>query len=1515
MKKVVESGTDTRLAAAQKANQKAIKRHFIGWDRPTLTHAVEELFRRYVDGDSWDMRELVIVLPSGLAKRRLQELLALRAMGETQSDEGPSSHANGGRKVMYPPQIVTVGQLPEELYVAKFPFASDLVQILTWMSALQQTKAELITRIVPQPPPQAATEQWLELGKMICGVHRELASDQMDFGSVVTALGNHPEAARWQAMAAVQENYLRQLDQLELWDIQTARLKALEFKEPKTSKKILVIGAVDLNKTQRGFLQAVAEQVEIWIAAPATHASMFDAFGCLDSQQWQDAVLDLPDECLLVGNSPADQAELTAACLAELGNRYHTRDVTIGVPDASLVPTLQHQLSLCDVTARHGAGTPLSQSEPATLLSLIGRYVQQRSFTAFAALVRHPAFANLLRAQRAEVSSNWLAEFDHYCQEVLPRSVDSWVQEKIEGSHVYSLVSSIASKWLSKLGSRPQPLSAWVQPLLHVLKAAYEGERCDLDKAEDQPIYAAAQQICGLIVSLRDIPTQLEPKMTAGELIDWLLRCMSGKLVPEPSNERAIEMLGWLELALDDAPVLVVTGMHDGVVPESVNADAFLPNTLRRQLGMMDNGRRYARDMYCLQVMMHSRKHLRIVVGKTDQQGDPLVPSRLLLACELADLPNRVLQLVSEESVDVLPPTAQRWRAVEGGSRLEVPPPIAGRLPKTISVTSLRDYLACPYRFYLRHVLKLSEEVDSDVELDARKFGNLVHNTLAMFDKHPISRSHKAEEVEQFLVDQLHIVAEEMFGPNPPAGVLIQIEQAEMRLRSFAPHQAARAKEGWEIRFIEAAIEAKDDLKLGEGKDLMTLIGRIDRIDYHPESKKWAIWDYKTSDTANHPVTVHWNAKDEKWSDLQLPLYRHLAAKLGVKGELQVGYISLPKQSNRNPFVVAEFGDSLLKAADAMANTLAAKIRRGEFWPEKLEAVHYDDFARICMSDVQKVTVAAPQRRLSDRAIQAAHRAASRVDQATVEKARMLLNGQLKPAAIKFDPLLIRASAGTGKTFQLSNRLLQIILSGQDVDHVLATTFTRKAAGEIMQRVLQRLAQACVDPKKREELETHVPGVDASPEACLAALRRVASQLHRFRVSTLDSFFAQIARTFSLEMMLPPGWSALDPTQEPVLQMQAVQEMLDTHDRKTLLNLVRMLAKGESQRQVSNQILSTVRAGYGAYRVTNPEAWDQLPLPAALPEGAVQRAIDTLRQPHSDNRFKTEFEKLAEFATQGNWEEICDRGILKQLDQLEPMYYKKPIEEPYLSALDTLRKQVAVMLLPIRRAQTIASYDVLKAYDERYSSLVRRQRTLAFSDVSYLLSKWMLPRLSSPKDSKSRPLGTVDPRQMQLRMDCGVHHLLLDEFQDTSPEQWRILQPLAEPLAHAADREHSFFCVGDTKQAIYGWRGGVAEIFESVKASLQNVNESELFASFRSSPQVIEAVNHVSKICPNIRTILNAIRWHVISQTSSPCIRRRDAISWDTFSCRMVPRRTIQFLRLRTICSCFSLRQFRSRSW
>ena len=97
--------------------------------------------------------------------------------------------------------------------------------------------------------------------------------------------------------------------------------------------------------------------------------------------------------------------------------------------------------------------------------------------------------------------------------------------------------------------------------------------------------------------------------------------------------------------------------------------------------------------------------------------------------------------------------------------------------------------------------------------------------------------------------------------------------------------------------------------------------------------------------------------------------------------------------------------------------------------------------------------------------------------------------------------------------------------------------------------------------------------------------------------------------------------------------------------------------------------------------------------------------------------------------------------------------------------------------------------------------------------------------------------------RMSFRLDSSIRNLLLDEFQDTSADQWKILKRLTQNLDR--HEKHSFFCVGDGKQAIYGWRGGVAEILDAVPDAVPGIVDEPMDKSRRSAPAVMHAVNTI----------------------------------------------------------------------
>jgi ATP-dependent helicase/nuclease subunit A len=425
--------------------------------------------------------------------------------------------------------------------------------------------------------------------------------------------------------------------------------------------------------------------------------------------------------------------------------------------------------------------------------------------------------------------------------------------------------------------------------------------------------------------------------------------------------------------------------------------------------------------------------------------------------------------------------------------------------------------------------------------------------------------------------------------------------------------------------------------------------------------------------------------------------------------------------------------------------------------------------------------------------------------------------------------LVIRASAGTGKTYQLSSRYLRLLASGVAPDQILATTFTRKAAGEIQDRVLLRLAQAAADGGACRALAEAIGDASFTPARASELLAATARQLHRLRVGTLDSYFLQVAQGFSLELGFPLGWSIGDELTETALREEAVEQVLARGDLRELLTLLHLLAKGEATRGVSRLIHDTVRELFALFRQSTPNAWQQLPRPRGLnPEEVAATIAAIAAYPMPNSQWSAGRDKDLASALAADWQTFLEKGLAAKVLAGESMYYKKPIPPDLAGLYQALLRHARAVLVNQLADQTEATRDLLARFSHHHDHLQIERRSLRFDDVAH--------RLATASSVHA-------PARLAFRMDGDVQHLLLDEFQDTSPVQWQVLRPLAQSITR--QRGSSFFAVGDTKQAIYGWRGGVAEIFDALDGELTGLAGQTLATSYRSSQPVIDTVNRV----------------------------------------------------------------------
>ena len=944
-----------------------LKVHF-PWDRPVLHSAAEFLLDEFTQNGRLDMRHVLLAFPGARAASRMEELLLeLVERKVAQSELDPAWH---------PPRLLTIGRLPELLYPQLRPLADDVTQQFAWIAALdemQKNEPDVLFHLFHEPPDLEDISSRLALAKVFSNIHQELAAETLRFDDVqkkcVTLYhGQTAESTRWQTLARLQEKYLAILDHLELWDVQTARIVAIQKKEVKTDSTIVLVGTVDMNLTQKRILDLVSDNVVSLVFAPESHHHLFDQYGCLHSKRWKDVTIPITKSQIEAVDTPNEQAIAAALWIAQKTKSDRVaEEITLGVPDENVIPLMQQQLLQAGAKARAVGGIPLTRTAPYRFLEIVAKLVKTNLYSCFADLLRHPDVESFLRNSFAQHETKksafdlFLTESDRYYTKFLPVELDDDWRSYIDPTHPNA--SKMASQFevlresRERIQSVLQPLlepgrlssSAWCDAISPILHHFFDSSEIDA--------------VDTLLEKIAELPDLLERKFNASEFLEMVLRDLQSIRIPPPADKNTIEILGWLDLVMDDAPILAVTCLNEGTVPSFLNSDLFLPDGIRAALKIEDNDRRFARDAYAMSVILATKSDpsdIKLITGRHDTKGNPLLPSRLLFADSPEIVAERVKQFFKEE--EHMAPVvfsgsflATRKEAAFKPPEIPVPPePIL-----SMRVTEFRDYLACPYRYALRHLLHLDVMYDHDEELDAAKFGNVLHEVLRRFGISDINNSTDHGVISAFLGEQLDNITTEIYGSKPRAVVEIQFEQARHRLNAFAKWQATWAMQGNRILYAEWDMNQKNatgvnaHIGMEDGRQ-MGLRGRIDRIDVNLQTGKGYLLDYKSSDTAVKPEAAHF--KSGKWVDLQLPLYWHVIRQSptifpGIS-DWSAGYIVLPKDVTKTGLMEAEWGVSEYQSAMETARGVIENVWDGNFGPEHLAKIpprFSEMYSAICL--------------------------------------------------------------------------------------------------------------------------------------------------------------------------------------------------------------------------------------------------------------------------------------------------------------------------------------------------------------------------------------------------------------------------------------------------------------------------------------------------------------------------------------------------------------------------------------
>ncbi len=920
-----------------------ISREFVSWDRPILHSAADWLIQSATvspeDLPLVDLSDCLVVVPGGLAGRRLVEILVQKVEAAGQS--------------LIPPQVITVGLLPEHLYEAKLPFASELTQQFAWGETLRSFGPEPLKPLIPFPPEVTDFGTWRDYGDSVRRVYRELVSEALDFTEVAQkahSLEGFTEQDRWDVLAKLQSAYLARLDKLEMWDKQSARLYAIKNNECHSDAHIVLLATVDLNRATRQMLDQVAGKggrVTAIVGAPVQWESHFDEHGCLKADAWTDEAIDLDWQSVAIVDGPTQQADQAAGLIAEVAHDYSAKDIIVGLPDEHLLGEVRRIFHEHGLKVRFGPGHSVVGTLPFRLIETVIELSQTRQYHALASALRHPDLFQTLQFAKPGVE-----KLDNWFNNRLPDLVDSSLQNE-EMAEAITKLAALAAPFSGEKRSLPE----WADQVRQLLLSVYGTQTIDLDTSANFQLARPLQAINDAMAQWSEIPESLSQPCGASEMFRVLRNQLGSAMIPAEHDAEAVEALGWLELPLMDAPVCVVTSFNDGLIPSSNSADLFLPNSLRNLLGLEDDSLRYARDAYQVQVIQHTRQKVQWVVPKRSADGDPLAPSRLLFTGSTDDLAQRVQKFFGTPEDPINAANVASEDSQDHQQRIVIPQPgdldIVEMPPwDRFSATRINQYLKCPYRFFLRYVLGLRGEDDWATELDGGAFGNLAHDTLQEFGTSDVKNSTDEKVIFDFLSATLTDLAEKRYGKSPLATIKLQIEQLRLRLRAFATGQAQHRQNGWVIHRCEAEVSEPYPTIEVDGVEI-ELEGRIDRIDHNPETGDWAVWDYKTGDSVSDPEKDHQSGpRDAKeWVSVQLPFYRHLVKSVGVRGEVSLGYITLPKLGEEVRFRQAKWKEADLDEADATIRRVIRDIRSGKFFPPA--AVRYEDeFSRICQDSV-----------------------------------------------------------------------------------------------------------------------------------------------------------------------------------------------------------------------------------------------------------------------------------------------------------------------------------------------------------------------------------------------------------------------------------------------------------------------------------------------------------------------------------------------------------------------------------
>lgn len=412
--------------------------------------------------------------------------------------------------------------------------------------------------------------------------------------------------------------------------------------------------------------------------------------------------------------------------------------------------------------------------------------------------------------------------------------------------------------------------------------------------------------------------------------------------------------------------------------------------------------------------------------------------------------------------------------------------------------------------------------------------------------------------------------------------------------------------------------------------------------------------------------------------------------------------------------------------------------------------------------------------------------------------------------------LALEASAGTGKTYNLALRFIELILMGANIHQIVALTFTNKAANEMKSRIVENF----LNLENSDILATLALNLEKSESEILKIRDAKKGEFldSKLEISTIDAFFNKILKSFALENGIDPNFTIDD----KIYTAQKAKFKKDIVKDRVLLD--KLIAHILNFSLDSDDFLDDI------------DFFERNDFSFNAPNSHLQ---------NNENEIKASLLRLREIAASKSANKIAMKSL--EFDSVKNLVTKPFIEKNIADTRDfkklagsEFEDELGILKDEIKKYfdyKESANFEMIKAcagkLKEAKISLNRTLNTLSFNDSTSLTHS--LLRQNNITDF------------LYFRLDNKITHLLIDEFQDTSVLQYQIIKPLIDEIVAGAGQNGigSFFYVGDKKQSIYGFRGGVKELFDKLGSDYKQIKFDKLDINYRSLKLLVNYVNFI----------------------------------------------------------------------